>query len=264
MEARKLEVDLAYHRIDWAEADLRADGDIHFLLDKDEELDSPFKYLVTSIYMSTICYLDAKKLHEYLKIFYRQFGGNPENIKDRDNFEFDHYHSGQPYNVFLSKIHQFLSVFDFLNSDHDRYKRLSGIQYLEAVLNNTASIVSNTKITPKSETEVYNAVKHVLAAIFPSSINPKSNFIKTFKAYNPDILIPELNVAIEYKYANTENKLKTTIEQIAADVNGYTGDKDYDIFYAVFYVTEDFWGEDKFKKHGKNKNFRKTGKPTIR
>ncbi|EPU1022796.1 hypothetical protein ACVUNK_004389, partial [Escherichia coli] len=71
-------------------------------------------------------------------------------------------------------------------------------------------------------------------------------FLKSFKEYKPDILIPELFTAVEYKYASTEEKLKSTIEQIAADVKGYTGDNDYNIFYAVFYVTTDFWGLEKF------------------
>jgi hypothetical protein len=150
-----------------------------------------------------------------------------------------------------------LSVFEFSESDDERYNRLSGIRYLENVLNNTAVIISNSGTQPRTETEVYKAVKNILEAIFPTSKSPKSNFIKTAKEYKPDILIPELNAAVEYKYASTEEKLKVTVEQIAADVKGYTGDKDYNVFYAVFYVTDDFWGEEKFKQVWKEQQFPK-------
>ena len=74
-------------------------------------------------------------------------------------------------------------------------------------------------------------------------------------------MIPELYTAVEYKYAADEQRLKSTIEQIAADVKGYTGDKDYSVFYAVFYVTEDFWGQNKFSKVWDDQGFPKNWIP---
>ena len=196
-------------------------------------------------------------MDHYLKLFYKEFGDDPNKPRDSTSFEVDHYWSGEPYSVFLSKVRQFVSVFQFSESDDERYIRLSGIQYLERVLNNTATIISKSGTQPTSEPEVYKAVKNVLEAIFPTSKSPKSNFIKTAKEYKPDILIPELNAAVEYKYAATAEKLKATVEQIAVDVKGYTGDREYNVFYAVFYVAEDFWGEDKFKQVWKDQNFPK-------
>lgn len=222
-----------------------------------EELLVPFKHLVSSIYLAAVCFLDANQLNQYLKLFYKIFGDDPKNPKDGDLFGYDHYWSGEQFNVFLSNIRQFMSVFSEQDNESDRYKQLSGIQYLETILDNTASIISNSGKNPTSEAGVYKSVKNVIEAIFPTSINPKSNFMKTAKQYFPDILIPELKAAVEYKYAKTENVLKSTIEQIAADAKGYTGDKDYNVFYAVFYVTEDFWGEEKFKQVWKGQEFPK-------
>lgn len=119
-------------------------------------------------------------------------------------------------------------------------------KYLENILKNTESILIALNITPKSEPDVYRLVKHVIYAVFPKAREAGSNFLKIAKEFKPDILIPEAKAAVEYKYAKDVHKLKATIEQIAADAKGYTGDSDYEFFYAVFYVTKDFWGELKF------------------
>lgn len=153
----------------------------------------------------------------------------------------------EPQNVFLAKLNVFLSSFEFTESAWEKRERIAGLTYLKRILRNTHLITAKMSKPPKTETEVYNAVKDTISIIFSNCKFPKSNFIKSFKEYNPDILIPELFAAVEYKYASSEQKLKTTIEQIAADVKGYTGDSDYNIFYAVFYVTTDFWGLEKFK-----------------
>lgn len=262
-EARKLAVDVANHKIGWSEWEpSKTDGTPpEYLLDGDELYEKPFKHVTTSLYLSVLCYLDMKGYSNYLRIFESLFGSDPYNPNYRDEFDIDHYWSGELYSVYLVNLVQFLDAFQFMDSDDSRYLRLSGIQYLENILNNTASIVSRLKDLPKSETEVYKAVKEVFEAIFPSVKFPKSNFLKTTKEYKPDILIPELFTAIEYKYAATEDKLKTTIEQIAADVKGYTGDRDYSVFYAVFYVTKDFWGNKRFMKVWDEHNFPKNWIP---
>jgi len=263
-EARKLEVNVAHHYIEWSQLQ-SSDNSVppDYLMDGDEELVKPFKYIAKSIYMSIVYYLDCKELDAYLSIFYKIFGKKPEKPNHVDDFDIDHYWSGEPYSLFLKEVNQFLSVFDFVGTDEERYKRLSGIQYLETILNNTASIISKLGKETKSETQVYSAVRNTLEAIFPSAKSPKSNFLKTAKEYKPDILIPELFAAIEYKYAKDETKLKATIEQIAADVKGYTGDKDYNIFYAVFYVTEDFWGPKRFNEVWKEQKFPKNWIPVY-
>lgn len=256
-EATKLEVRVAYHQIEWGQWESSDDKSEppEYLLNDDEELTKPFRHLAKSLYLSVVYYLDCQKLDNYSFIFYEIFGKDPDKPSHVDSFDVDHYWSGELYSVFLSKLRQFLSVFEFLETVKGRYERLLGIQYLETVLKNTASIISKIKKEINSEAEVYGAVRNTLEAIFPSSKSPKSNFIKTAKEYKPDILIPEIFAAVEYKYAKDEAKLKATIEQIAADVKGYTGDRDYSIFYAVFYVTEDFWGTEKFSQVWKEQKF---------
>ncbi|MEQ5110498.1 hypothetical protein [Providencia vermicola] len=255
--ARQLEIKVAQYEIDYNEWKLQEDRNVppQYLLDADDEFVQPFKNILRSIYLSTICYLDKQNLDRYLIVFYQIFGNDPIKPKYIDEFDIDHYWSGDLYSVFLAEINKFLAPFEFTESSNEKYERISGIQYLETVLKNTASIISKSGEVPKSEANVYKLVKSTLESIFISSRSPKSNFIKIAKEYKPDILIPELYAAVEYKYAADKEKLKSTIEQIAADVRGYTGDRDYRIFYAVFYVIEDFWGQDKFMEVWKEQDF---------
>ncbi|MEZ8503160.1 hypothetical protein AB6D08_17750 [Vibrio splendidus] len=232
---------------------LKEEGDIEYVI--------PFNYLAKNLYISTVFLLSSRGLESYLLLFYKLFGEDPNSPRYLEEFDINYYISGQAYSKFLEQLTQFLSVFDFLEFDEDRYLRISGLRYLETVLRNTASIVSKTGKKPNSETDVYKTVKVSVEAIFPSSKKPKSNFIKHAKEYKPDILIPELYTAVEYKYAKDEEKLKSTIEQICIDVKGYTGDKDYTVFYAVFYVTEDFWGFKKFKSVWNDYDFPKNWVP---
>ncbi|MEX1827496.1 hypothetical protein [Luteibacter sp. CQ10] len=250
-EAQKLESDLVRHQVEWAtwDATKRRDGEgpPDWLIDKDDELVKPFEHLATSLYLTTVCFLDAAQLHAYLRQFYQTFGSKFDAGKAASEYDVDIYWSGEPFNTFLATLRQILAPLDVLG-DADRYLKLSGVQYLEVILGNTASIIHKIGATPASEADVYKAVRHVLENIFPSAITPQSKFFKKAQEYRPDILIPELSSAVEYKYARDEAKLKAVIGQISDDVKGYTGDHDYNLFYAVFYVTNDFWGQAKFKQ----------------
>lgn len=221
---------------------------LDWLLEEDSRTSDSFQYIATSIYMSVVCYLDFNNLNDCLRMFYGQFGENATNPKDINEFNINYDYSEEPHSVYLQNIWQFISVFPAFKLDSRQDERFFGIKFLRRVLDNTATIISKSGKTPTSEVQVYKAVKNVLEAIFPTSKSGKSNFLQTAKEYKPDILTPELKAAVEYKYAKTEDKLKLTIEQIAADVKGYTGDNDYKIFFAVFYVTEDFWGSQKFEE----------------
>ncbi len=250
-EARALEPSVANHQIEWNQLRLKDKNSTleipEHLLDGDESILAPFKHLTSSIYLSVLVYLDIHKLDNYIQEFYTLFGRDSEFPTDGYTFEFDHYYAGEFYCVFLRKIRKFLSVFEFSESDLDKMDRITGLNYLETILKNTGSIISKLSEKPTSEPGVYKSVKSVMEPIFPMAKFGKSNFKKVAKEYKPDILIPELSAAIEYKYAKSVKDLTSTIEQILVDVKGYTGDKDYKIFYAVFYVVGDIVGDQRFK-----------------
>jgi hypothetical protein len=221
----------------------------------EDEFIKPFEFILRSLHESIICYLDQKGLSNYLQTCLKRLG---ESITETDvrTFELDLRWSGQGYNLWLKNADRLMAAFEFANIDNDRYAHIVGVRYIETILKNTATIVLQSKKIPKKETDVTNIVRPIVNAVFPTSKNASSNFLKTAKEYKPDILIPELHVAIEYKYAQDETKLKACIDSIYADFQGYTGDSDYRIFYAVFYLTKDVWGYQKFSE-----TWRETGFP---
>lgn len=201
------------------------------------------------------CYVDMQQLDKYLVIFNREIApkiSDHQKLYDSDNG----FHEEQLTGKLINEIWDFLSPFEFIEADEiDRYLRKSGIIYLEKILKNTDTILKAFGIKPDSEATIYNALKPLINCIFPSSINPKSNFMKTSKQYVPDILIPELSTAVEYKFARDQNKLKNVIDEISIDVKGYTGDSDYRIFYAVFCASGKIWTYEQFNEIWKEKKF---------
>ncbi|THF52933.1 hypothetical protein E6C50_01625 [Flavobacterium supellecticarium] len=167
-------------------------------------------------------------------------------------------HTGEILSLLLIEIEDFLNVFEYYGENEIEYLlKRTGIIYLETILNNSAMIINDLNRNPKTETEVYNVIKIVCKSIFPEANYPTTTFNKIAKEYKPDILIPYLNCAIEYKYAESEQKLKETIDQIFVDVHGYSDNSTYKIFYAVFYVKTDIWGRKKFEKVWQEKGFPK-------
>jgi hypothetical protein len=228
---------------------------------KEIELKDNLENKAKTVYKLIIAYLETSNLKEYLADFKTEFATLfTEKRNDLFDSEFDDG-SGEMYSKTVSRLWHFLSPFEFSQQSYiDKLLKQTGVTYLERILRNTQVIINETNAKPTSEPQVYNAVKFVVKTVFPSALEPTSGFFKSFKNYNPDILVPEIHTAVEYKYADTETKLKAQIDQVVADTKGYTGDTNYEIFYAVFYVTDDFWGIDKFETVWKEMEFPKNWK----
>ncbi|MGS6172382.1 PD-(D/E)XK nuclease domain-containing protein [Enterobacter hormaechei] len=154
-------------------------------------------------------------------------------------------------------MNQFLGPFEFFDSN----RKETGLLYLENILSGTEFYLNALGITPAKESDVYQPIKQLVNVVFPSSTNASSIFLKPNKQYKPDILVPELKAAIEYKYANSKERLNKNIEEVVSDTQGYTNDANYSFFYAVFYVTQDFIGENRFMETWKQHNFPKNWIP---
>ncbi len=256
-ELEKLQQKIFYHQLQEQENDFANTPPPDWWVEEDTQLSLSHDSLIKSLHNQIICYFDMCELNKYFDIFIKKFGEFPDTKVAFNGIDFEPF-NGEIYNQYLHELWSFLSPFDFFKNNLNI--KQNGITYLENILSNTASILHKMEKQPQSEAQVYNAVKVVIESIFPTSKNAGSNFLKTAKEFKPDILIPELSTAIEYKFAKDETKLKATIEQIAADAKGYTGDQDYNLFYAVFYVTKDFWGIPKFEQVWKDNKFPKNWK----
>ncbi|NRT13626.1 hypothetical protein [Flavobacterium sp. 14A] len=222
-----------------------------------DSLEDKFIDNAKSVYLLICSYIEGRNEIEYLKQFKNVISPKLELRSDILSSEYDSYNQ-QNYSALLSDIWRFLKTYEFFGQKNDEYlRKRTGIYYLENILENTAVILKDLNKIPKSETEVYNAVKVICKGVFPTANYPTTPFISIAQEYKPDILLPSLNTAIEYKYARTEEKLKATIDQILVDVVGYSNHSTYKLFYAVFYVTGDFWGRKKFNEIWKEKGFPK-------
>lgn len=96
-------------------------------------------------------------------------------------------------------------------------------------------ILSNINKAINNEADIYKEVKWILGLYYPTCRSKnKASFIQGFKSYEPDILIPELKVAIEYKYLKSKkDNIDEYLDQIKVDSTNYTGDNRYDKFIAV-------------------------------
>ncbi|CAD5258088.1 MULTISPECIES: hypothetical protein [unclassified Imperialibacter] len=91
---------------------------------------------------------------------------------------------------------------------------------------------------------------------FSVILKNKASFIQQFKTYDPDILIPELNVAIEYKFIRKGNIIEDYIDQVKTDANNYKGDNRYENFVAVLCIEDSASAtEDNIRESWTAKNF---------
>jgi len=216
----------------------------------EKELSIKDKFLTDAdlAYMIICCYLESKNLTDYLVVFKKTIRPMIDDPKQLFNSVYDEY-VGEQFSIFLPKLWNFLIPFEFSQGTYlDQLLKQAGVTYLERILRKTQVILDKVKVFPASEPQVYKEVKFVIESVFTDSKSPSGEFLKNFKNYKPDVLIPEIHAAVEYKYAKSERELKSQFDQICADTHAYTDNPTYQLFYAVFYVTNDFWGIDKFKQ----------------
>lgn len=132
---------------------------------------------------------------------------------------------------------QFLEPFKFFDNSQEKKDEYFKVT---SVLKNTGFILKKIKANISTEADIYKEVKWVLGLYYPTArLKNKASFIEEFKTYSPDILIPELKVAIEYKYIDSpSDNIDEFIDQIKVDATNYVGDPRYDTFFAVVYIED--------------------------
>ncbi|MEQ9927977.1 MULTISPECIES: hypothetical protein [Pectobacterium] len=111
---------------------------------------------------------------------------------------------------------------------------------LERILINTPKIVKDRNIEPQNETAVKKCVYELLIHVFSDTVKEIS-IAKETKTYKPDLGVKSLKCAVEYKFADSEQEVKTAIGGIYEDMKGYDGSEDWTFFYAVIYMTDAFF-----------------------
>ncbi|MCA1381457.1 hypothetical protein [Bradyrhizobium sp. BRP23] len=120
---------------------------------------------------------------------------------------------------------------------------VTGLSVLRTLLGNTAKVIERAAEKPDREAAVRNAILEILKLAF-SDARKETTIAKSFKTYQPDIGIPSLLAAVEYKYLRSREDMKSYIDEVCADVLGYGGHLDWRNFYAVFYQKGPFYTQD--------------------
>ncbi|WP_433630265.1 hypothetical protein [Chryseobacterium cucumeris] len=139
--------------------------------------------------------------------------------------------------VLTQLFRRYLEPFAFF--DYSKIKVDENLK-LYSILQNTGFIIKNLNKPIKNESDIYQQVKWILGLYYPSCrLRNKASFVQQFKTYNPDILIPELKTAIEYKYIDAANdNIDEFIDQIKIDATNYVNDSRFENFYAVIYIED--------------------------
>lgn len=214
-----------------------------------------FEFLAERVYNLCIAYFESKQLSNYVAKFDEKilpfFADKKTLLSSYSPFP------DKASSAFTDSIWSFLNAFPEFGEIEEK----SELDYLVNILKSTAVILKDKNTVPINEAQVYNAVKILCQATFPNDvIFPTEAFIKTAKCYKPDILIPSLSCAIEYKYAKSEKELAKTIEDIHVDVHGYSNNLTYTKFFAVFYMEPGYVIEARFEKLWEESEFPKNWK----
>lgn len=117
---------------------------------------------------------------------------------------------------------------------HDVFKRM---------LQNTAKLIDQRKLDPKSEAEVRNEMLEFLRLVF-DDVRKEIPIQKQLKTYKADLGVPALRAVVEYKYVSNKNEMKACLDGIYSDMKGYGQDDAWRNFYAVFYMTGPFYRQE--------------------
>jgi hypothetical protein len=179
-------------------------------------------------------FLNLNKLSDQLNEELKSYSGKFDELKIIP-FVADFY---SPVLWILSKHLGALTSHTKIDNENE-YATINLFSLLEQILRGTPKMLTDRNIEPSNETEVKKEVYNTLIHVFPSTVK-EIPIPKISKVYKPDIGIKSLKTAIEYKFVDSEQEIKTAIGGIFEDTKGYEGSNDWTNFYAVIYMTDNF------------------------
>lgn len=189
---------------------------------------------IRSIYYKTCVFMELKGISGYLNMFVSEFNNiindQDEVLKENSRYSED--------TVTLTILDRFN---DYLNSFPEFAEKLSIIHILDRlgnILKNSPKILAISQTTPEKEKTIYDAVENVIGLFFPTVRRQnKARNIHANWTYHPDILIPEISTAIEYKFIRRGDNYEDHLNQILIDSKHYI-DNEYKYYFAVVYFQD--------------------------
>ncbi len=155
---------------------------------------------------------------------------------------------GELYCPSLHALYKFFQTISDLFQIDDKFENLVIKSQLKGILRGTPKVLYDHSIKPSNETEVKNEIYKILTIVHSDTVR-ELNLPRTVKTYRPDIGIKSIGACIEYKFASTEQEVKTAVDGIMEDIPAYKSFKDWNTFYVVFYLTEAFYTEEQILSH---------------
>lgn|GEM_PF-691551 len=173
--------------------------------------------------------------HAGLPLFHNSYSQGFEEFASKlDEVEQSPHDTDDLFSDPLTYIGQNFDALTALLREESSHKA-SSLALFERILRQTPYILADREIVPTSEKEVRKPIFDLLKTVFPDC-RREISVSHLFKVYKADLGIPSLKALAEVKYALDEAELRSELDGIYADINGYAGDPQWTRFFAVFYT----------------------------
>lgn len=227
------------------------------------EIEENIKYTAEQIFQNGKLFFEYKNLPGHRNDFVTEVAPI---ISDRKKLMDMKYYDeiGEAFSTLSDVFHKYFSPFSEFNVESNEINEQKyGRQILENILKSTNKILTDNSLIPSHEPDIYPCIRKTVEVVFPEHKTPTTPFLRNASEYKPDVLLPILKSAVEYKLARNEKELNKTMDEILIDVQGYDEHTDYDFFYAAFYVKSGVTTSMKFDLLWKQKKFPKNWKPIF-
>lgn len=218
---------------------------------EESELSDALQYHLDSLATRMAMYADALNFREGLRLIQNWRNTWPlAKLKETTSYNTseDHGVESRAYSELLRILYPLLVLTKPSDSPPipDEGHRL-GHETLQYALKSMAKLCRDRGVIPKKEADVQSVMHSHLSGIFPDYTH---NFTipKPLLSFRPDGGVPSLKSAIECKFIDSDQEIRTALHGLTEDLSGYSGSNDWDRFYSLCYMTQPFAVEGQLSK----------------
>lgn len=196
------------------------------------------RYILLNVRLKFIYVLESLGLHKMLEEFQNEFLKHEMKIT---NYDLTEEHD-LIYNEIISLFFKYRDIISIQLDSELKNEELSFLN-IERILKALPTILSMRNVIPCCEGDIQMELYMNCRYIFPFTIK-EFKTPKVVKNYIPDVGIKNLECAIEVKFACSVDEVKTAVEGINADMQNYSGSKDWTKFYGLIYMSDSFYTDE--------------------
>lgn len=153
----------------------------------------------------------------------------------------------------LIKWKKYLAPFNFFWDKRENKENIKLVEFLEC----TNEILKVTKTEVSIEEDINSIIREIAKFYFNGVMAySEGYFVHQFKHYKPDVIIKELNTAIEYKLIREDKEIGIKLDELLIDSQRYSGNHNNKNCIAVFCLSDKVRKTKKeIKEEWNNMNF---------